>query len=153
MGLGSGLILDHQKDGHTTDPIQWSGRFSVGINELDMQHQRLISLINRLILVSETHCVHSEVNKSALDEMTAYAQVHFKAEERLMEAYDFPLMKEHKRSHLDFQVKTMELYEGKGQSAEQIADDIRNYLGNWLTHHILQEDMAYKDFFKEKGLS
>jgi len=144
--------MDHQKYGLEREPLQWSGRFSVGIKELDMQHQRLISLINRLIMVSETHSIHSEIIKSALGEMTEYAQVHFKAEEKLMEAYDFPLLKEHKSSHLDFQVKTMDLYEGKGLSAEQIADDISNYLGNWLTHHILQEDMAYKDFLIDKGL-
>ena len=152
MGLGSGLIMDYQISGYTRTRLQWSGRFSVGINELDMQHQRLISLINRLILVSETRSIHSEIIKSALEDMTEYAQVHFKAEEKLMEAYGFPSLKEHKKSHLDFQVKTMDLYEGKGQSAEQIADDISNYLGNWLTHHILQEDMAYKDFFIDKGL-
>ncbi len=144
--------MDHQKIGLEREPLQWGSRFSVGIKELDMQHQGLIRLINRLILVSETHSIHSDIIKSALEEMTAYAQVHFKAEERLMEAYDFPLMKEHKKSHLDFQVKTMDLYEGKGQSAEQIAEDLSNYLGNWLTHHILQEDMAYKAFFSDKGL-
>jgi len=144
--------MDHQKYGLEREPLQWSGRYSVGIKELDMQHQRLISLINRLIMVSETHSIHSEIIKSALGEMTEYAQVHFKAEEKLMEAYGFPLLKEHKSSHLDFQVKTMDLYEGKGLSAEQIADDISNYLGNWLTHHILQEDMAYKDFLIDKGL-
>ena len=144
--------MDDQKSGYTSARLQWGARFSVGIMELDMQHQRLISLINRLVLVSETHSIHSEIIKSALEDMTAYAQVHFKAEEKLMEAYGFPLIKEHKKSHLDFQVKTMDLYERKGQSAEQIAEDISNYLGNWLTHHILQEDMAYKDFFIDKGL-
>lgn len=144
--------MDYQKIGVKRELMQWSGHFSVGVKELDMQHQRLISLINRLILVSETHCIHSEIIKSALDEMTEYAQVHFKAEEKLMEAYDFPLMKEHKKSHLDFQVKTMELFEQKEQSAEQTAEIIFDYLGHWWTQHILQEDMAYKDFFIDKGL-
>jgi hemerythrin len=26
------------------------------------------------------------------------------------------------------------------------------YLTNWLVHHILEDDMAYRPFFKEKGV-
>jgi hemerythrin len=134
------------------ESIQWSDLFSVGIEELDFQHLKLINLINRLILVSKTNSIHSEIIKSILEEMTTYAQVHFKTEERLMEAYEFPDIKEHKKRHLDFQVKTMDLYEDTERTAEQSADVLLDFLSHWLTHHILQEDMAYKDFFIGKGL-
>ncbi|MBA4384693.1 MAG: hypothetical protein C0410_08150 [Anaerolinea sp.] len=144
--------MEYQKKQSIKEPLQWSNRFSVGIKELDNQHQRLINLINRLILVSATNSIHSEIIKSILEEMTTYAQVHFKTEERLMETYEFPEIKEHKKRHLDFQIKTMDLYEEIEQSTEQTAEVLYNFLADWWSQHILQEDMAYKDFFIDKGL-
>lgn len=144
--------MEYQKSGIKREQLQWSDRFSVGIKELDFQHQRLINMINRLILVSVTNSIHSEIIKSILAEMTTYAQVHFKTEEKLMETYGFPEIKDHKKRHLDFQVKTMDLYEETERGAEQTAEVLLNFLADWWTQHILQEDMAYKEFFIEKGL-
>jgi hemerythrin-like metal-binding protein len=152
MNLESKLIMDYQNSVIKREPLQWSGRFSVGIKELDFQHLKLINLLNRLILVSETNSIHSEIIKSILEEMTTYAQVHFTTEEKLMETYDFPQIKEHKKRHLDFQVKTMDLYEELGKNTEQQAGVLYGFLTDWWTHHILQEDMAYKEFFIDKGL-
>lgn len=144
--------MDFQINRLGTQSMQWSDRFSVGNKELDFQHLKLINLLNRLILISATQSIHSEIIKSILDEMTTYAHVHFKTEERLMEAYNYPGMKEHKKQHLDFQVKTIEVYEETEHNAEENAEDLLNYLTNWWTHHILEEDMAYKEFFIDKGL-
>ena len=152
IGLESGFIMDYPKNGSSKEPLQWSERFSVGIKELDYQHQKLINLLNRLITVSGTASIHSEIIRSILDEMSTYAHVHFKTEETLMETYGFPEMWEHKKRHLDFQVKTMDVYEETKRSAEENAEDLLNFLTNWWTHHILEEDMAYKDFFIDKGL-
>ena len=72
------------------EPVQWSEKFSVGVRALDQQHQQLIKLLNLLIATQGTINTRSETISDTLMAMTRYAQAHFKAEESLMEAYDYP---------------------------------------------------------------
>lgn len=72
------------------EPVQWSEKFSVGVREMNQQHQQLIKMLNLLISTQGTTNTHSEMVSDTLLAMTRYAQAHFKAEENLMEAYGFP---------------------------------------------------------------
>jgi len=134
------------------EPVQWSEKFSVGVKELDQQHQQLIKLLNRLISAQGTIGTHSETISEILMEMTRYAQVHFKTEERLMEAYGFPGLEEQKIQHRDFRKKTVNFCIATTLGVEQIPDSLLEYLVDWWVHHILEDDMAYRSFFKDKGV-
>ena len=134
------------------EQVLWSEKFSVGVSELDQQHQQLIKLLNRLISATGTINTHSETISDILMAMTRYAQTHFKAEELLMEAYGFPGLEEQKRQHRDFRKKTVDFSTYTTLGVEQIPDVLLEYLVDWLTHHILEDDMAYREFFNERGV-
>ena len=134
------------------EPVQWSEKFSVGVRELDQQHKQLIKLLNRLISTQGTINTHSETVSDTLVAMTRYAQAHFKAEERLMEAYGFPGLEEQKRQHRKFRKKTVDFCTATTQGFDQVPEAMLEYLVSWLIHHILEDDMAYRSFFKEKGI-
>jgi len=87
--------------------VQWSEKFSVGVRVLDEQHQQLIKLLNLLISTQGTATTRSETISDTLMAMTRYAQAHFKAEESLMEAYDYPGLEEQKIQHRDFRKKPL----------------------------------------------
>lgn len=56
------------------EPIQWKEEYSVGVAELDEQHEELVMLINRL-----TEAGHRpERMKSALNAFDRYAKKHFR---------------------------------------------------------------------------
>jgi hemerythrin-like metal-binding protein len=84
--------------------------------------------------------------------MTRYAQAHFKAEERLMEIYGFPGMEGQKIQHRDFRKKTVTFSTATTLGVDQIPDTLLEYLVDWWVHHILKDDMAYRSFFKDKGV-
>jgi hemerythrin len=84
--------------------------------------------------------------------MTRYAQAHFKAEESLMETHGFPGLEEQKKQHRDFRKKTVDFSTATTLGIDQIPEALVEYLTNWLTHHILEDDMAYRSFFKDKGI-
>jgi hemerythrin-like metal-binding protein len=84
--------------------------------------------------------------------MTRYAQTHFKTEERLMEAYGYPGLEEQKIQHRDFRKKTVGFSTATTLGMDQIPEDLLKYLSDWLVHHILEDDMAYRAFFKDKGV-
>ena len=134
------------------ETVQWSEKFSVGVRELDQQHQQLIKLLNRLISTQGTINTHSETVSDTLMAMTRYAQEHFKTEESLMEIYGFPGLERQKIQHRDFRKKTADFSTTTTLGVEQKPEALLEYLADWLTHHILEYDMAYRSFFKDKGV-
>ena len=132
--------------------VQWSEKFSVGVKELDEQHQQLIKLLNLLISTQGTANTRSETISDTLMAMTRYAQAHFQAEESLMEAYDYPGLKEQKIQHRDFRKKTVSFSTATYYGIDQVPEALLEYLVEWWVHHILEDDMAYRSFFNNKGV-
>jgi len=132
--------------------VQWSEKFSVGVRELDEQHQQLIKLLNLLILTQGTANTRSETISDTLMAMTRYAQAHFQAEEKLMEDYGFPGLEEQKIQHRDFRKKTVAFSTATYYGVDQVPEALLEYLVEWWVHHILEDDMAYRSFFKDKGV-
>jgi hemerythrin-like metal-binding protein/putative nucleotidyltransferase with HDIG domain len=150
--LEPGLLKGQSKIRMLIEPVQWTEKFSVGVRELDQQHQQLIKTLNRLIATQGTISTHSETISDILLVMTRYAQTHFKTEERLMEAYGYPGLDEQKIQHHDFRKKTVGFTTATTLGMDQVPEDLLKYLSDWLVHHILEDDMAYRAFFKDKGV-
>ena len=132
--------------------VQWSEKFSVGVKELDEQHQQLIKLLNLLISTQGTANTRSETISDTLMAMTRYAQAHFQAEEKLMEDYGFPGLEEQKIQHRDFRKKTVAFSTATYYGIDHVPEALLEYLVEWWVHHILEDDMAYRSFFKDKGV-
>jgi hypothetical protein len=60
------------------EPVKWTEKFSVGVRQLDQQHQQLIKLLIVLISTQGTTNTHSEPVSDTLMAMTRYAQAPFK---------------------------------------------------------------------------
>jgi hemerythrin len=133
-------------------PVQWSEKFSVGVEELDQQHQQLIKMLNRLISTRETTDTNSETISDMLQAMTRYAHKHFKTEESLMMAYDYPGLEEQKQEHRAYRIKTVDFSTATMLGIDTVPEILLVYLFEWWTHHILDEDMKYKQFFAGKGV-
>ena len=132
--------------------VEWSEQFSVGVRELDKQHQQLIKLLHILISTQGKTDTHSETVSDTLMAMTRYAQAHFKAEESLMEAHGYPGLEDQKIQHRNFRKNTVNFSIATTLGIDQVPDDLLVYLADWWVHHILEDDMAYRSFFKDKGV-
>ena len=128
---------------------QWTQSMSVGVALLDSDHQALIELINRL----HEHLEAEEADKDAaaldeiFDRLVAYIDYHFAREEKVMEACEYPLLDSHRDEHLDFtqQIRYVRDRYVKSGDAE-IGQELLDFLKNWLTHHILIQDMEYRTY-------
>ena len=127
--------------------MQWSQKMSVGVPELDDDHKRLIDIINRLAEHAGDETKES-VLRQALYGLQRYAEVHFRREEAVMSACSFKGLDHHKQEHLAFVERISTLnrtFEVQGKNAaSSLPDDLLGYLRDWLNHHILIEDMAYR---------
>ena len=91
--------------------FEWDDNYSVGVAEIDEQHQELIELINRLHEAIEQgsagNAASSAINEldtmsSVLDELVDYSCYHFSTEEKYMLEYTYPEYDRHKRLHAQF---------------------------------------------------
>lgn len=133
------------------EKIIWSESFSVGVIEIDYQHQRIIRLVNKLIEM-EGATVDSETISDTLTKMTQYSKDHFEIEEKYMLEYGYPNYSEHKEHHKEFRKKTVAFCIDVMSYKTAIPIEVLTYLKEWWTNHILNTDMEYKSFFNKKGL-
>ena len=121
------------------EEIKWSERFSVGVRALDDQHRGLIEMINTMHGKTDGGTMFDVVMQ-----MFNYATVHFASEEKLMLAHSYPEVDQHVREHKAFLAKTTD-FSGRDFSKPEARAQVASYLREWLTHHILDVDMKYKN--------
>lgn len=127
---------------HQIKIFPWNDSFATGIELIDQQHKSLINLLNKLV----SHLAYlsdAPTLQVILEELRAYAAMHFSAEQDVWHAAfpGDPLEVEHKRAHEKFVEKVAYLTSGsEKKSLEQIIEETVRYLTHWLVMHILVED-------------
>jgi hemerythrin len=136
----------------TDSPFVWSDEYSVGIPEIDEQHKTLFDLINRIHDAINAHR-GSAVCQDVMSQLVDYTKVHFTLEQNLMQMGNFPGYEEHWAHHRDLiaEVESMQAKISSGKAA--ISFELLHFLRNWLTKHILGEDMKYSRYFAKHGHS
>lgn len=130
--------------------IKWSDDLSVGIEEIDRQHKVLVGLVNKMH--EAIHKRHgSEVVEEILAELANYTVIHFATEESIMGILGYPDYEEHHEIHEDLVQQVVELQKKVASGKTSVSFELLHFLKIWLTKHILNEDMAYSDFFIAAG--
>lgn len=132
--------------------INWDASFSVGVYELDSQHERIVRLINALVDGSDT-TVRSESVSDALDRLTKYAAEHFRCEERMLEECGYPALEQQRAEHRRFRREITTLCLRVTAHDDAAPYELLAFLVHWWERHILVDDMAYKQFLADHGRS
>ncbi len=129
------------------EPLAWNESFSVGVDEFDEDHQRLVDLINDVLRAHREGASREETLR-ILDSLAQYTVEHFGREEELMQAHGYPWYEDHKAKHEKF-VNTVTDFQEKFKSGEvqELTDDVLKFLMDWLVSHILNDDKAYRAYF------
>ena len=131
--------------------INWSDAYSIGFEPVDVQHQRLVELIN-ILYDAFLSAKANDIIGDILDSMIEYTEYHFKFEEDLFQEYGYPQRDEHSSIHGIFVVKTLEFKQKILEGTTTVSYEIMYFLRDWLIEHIQGEDVKYIEFFKEKGV-
>ncbi|MDD5057580.1 MAG: bacteriohemerythrin [Sideroxydans sp.] len=119
--------------------IPWDDELSVGIDVIDEHHRYLFDLINELYLVVVGKRGAREVAR-VVKSLDAYAKIHFRAEEKMMEHYRYEGLERQTHQHLAFENKIAEFCEELHANPLVAPFDVLFYLRDWLIHHISIED-------------
>ena len=119
--------------------LVWSKILSVGVDEIDEDHRKLIQIFNIL-----NHAVAEgdspEYLAATLEELINCTVWHFSHEERLMLKHRYPETAQHKAEHRELIQTAKELQEGLLQAGKPMVDQQVEFLERWLTEHILTAD-------------
>ena len=121
--------------------IAWQKKWAIGDELIDMEHKKLVQLINELVLACANNKMDSYI-PSALDFLVQYTITHFDDEEALQKRCNFPEYKQHKKLHEDLKVtvgKLVAKYKKSGSTLD-LKEDLYNVLAAWLVNHIEYED-------------
>ena len=127
------------------EAFKWDHRYELGLEEVDAQHHRLVDMLNELIeVLTSQRDIPEEVIAHLLDELEAYAHVHFRDEEALMLAgqCDPRHIAIHTRQHQMFveQVRMARSeYHAAGRPRD-ILELLASFAITWLSFHILGSD-------------
>jgi hemerythrin len=119
--------------------LNWYNRYSVNNAELDNHHKSLFGIFNRLYDICMTN---DEVDsfESAVDELVSYSEYHFKAEEQYMRDIKYKDIERQISEHKYFTERVIELKQKSNTADHKLCHDIIVFLGNWLMHHVIEED-------------
>ena len=123
----------------------WTPQMSVGLNRLDDDHKSLIAIINRISESHESGDTNGVVQQS-LTALLRYTEYHFGREEAVLRAVGYENLNHHRDEHHRFIQELQDLRADFVQMDDATQKQrLLDFLKDWLTHHILIEDMAYKE--------
>jgi methyl-accepting chemotaxis protein len=146
----------HLMEGEAADiadlpSLRWTNRFSVSHEALDQDHQRLFKLFNDLSQAMRAGRSKSVI-AAVLDQLIEYTAVHFRREENLMAAGNFPDLPGHRKLHEAFVAKVLEVRERFTEAASNtLAMETLDFVKDWLINHIQKSDRAYAPYVQPVG--
>lgn len=135
--------------------FKWKEKFSCNIEEIDKQHQKLISIGSELsqIISLKNGIDHYDEIMEILNKLKEYTVYHFTYEEALLEKYGYENLEEHKKEHKAFVNKIVEIANKDiDDNQKRVTMDILVFIADWIENHILKTDHKYKDFLNAKEI-
>ncbi|MCA0436872.1 MAG: bacteriohemerythrin [Austwickia sp.] len=124
--------------------ITWSRGLEVGFGDIDVQHRRLVTMLNRLERAT-SRPGNGQVAREVLSELAEYTQVHFDFEEHLMVRHglaDHPSTENHRAEHRRLVAEVGAYRERVLAGEDQIDEEVLYFLRDWLAKHILGTDRS-----------
>jgi hemerythrin-like metal-binding protein len=121
--------------------MQWDERFSVGVQQFDADHRRLLALAEEMVHGAAQDPLPVDAGE-VLGELIAAAEEHFAHEEHLLRITSYPRLEAHRREHrrLLQEIRAWRLRLGAGQAAPQ---EVARSVVDWVLDHIEQQDRLY----------
>jgi len=124
----------------------WDDSYNTGVEIIDTQHKKLVDILNKL---DESLAERSgyQVLIGLLQELLAYTEYHFNAEEEFMcsHGYDEAEYSKHLLAHKEFVDQIEKEVKECLVNPEKVSSELLDFLVEWLINHILLSDKLMVD--------
>jgi hemerythrin-like metal-binding protein len=127
--------------------LKWVQEYSVNESELDSHHQKMFDILNRAY-ENVMNSLEVDYALPIIEELSTLTKYHIAAEELYMRERCCQEMATHVATHREFinNIETLRTnYNGNNLEATK---QLIVMLGNWLLHHVINEDWKYSDLSK-----
>ena len=116
----------------------WSPNLSVGVEELDSDHQGLIDVLNQLDAEVGRSAGHDSIAR-ILDELISHTEAHFRREEEIMARERYPDAEHHAMVHQAL-IEEIQEFRKDFDEGMEIGPEITEFIKGWLVGHIMESD-------------
>lgn len=129
------------------EKFRWNCQYSVGDEEIDKQHKKLFSIIDKVADIMEVgdEAKAQHACREGIKFFKNYTLNHFAHEEEFMRSLNYSGYERHKRIHGDLMNRLIPAMEQQLEEDGYSMETINHFLGIcavWLGMHIKTEDMA-----------
>jgi hemerythrin-like metal-binding protein len=125
--------------------FSWHSEYEIGIPGIDRQHRGLFDAAAELRQAMQTGRGSDRTGK-LLEELFQYTINHFRTEEALMAAFDYPELHAHRQLHGQLRARLEQFQRRYSGGNPAIAVEFLDFLHDWLLHHIGGVDQRLRDW-------
>ena len=130
----------------------WDQSLQVNIQEIDLQHQKLVDMINDLHEAMKNQ-PGNDILENLITQLAHYAGEHFTTEENYFQQFGYPDATTHKMAHRKFTACIDQFAHDFKAQKMLLTTEIMDFLKDWLKEHIQQTDQHYAQYFQKKGVT
>ena len=131
--------------------FKWEDRYSIGIPEIDAEHQKLFAIFKQLYDAMQQGHGQDVIDK-VLASLLDYTAYHFAHEELLFRTYGYPDEALHQAEHVQLTQQAAALARKLQGGQGDVTVATMKLLFDWLNQHILGSDKRYAPFLIRNGV-
>lgn len=131
--------------------IEWKKTYELGIQLIDDQHKKLVSIIND-VFDAQKAGTGKEIIHNALKELVEYTEYHFNAEEDMLRQHKYGAIECHIEEHNSFAEQIQSFLNDSKSGNLVLSLKTIDYLKDWTINHILGTDKEYGEFILHQEL-
>ena len=129
--------------------LSWSNQYLIGNDLIDTEHEELFRLINDFHSLWVEEQNRQDIAR-VLNQLIAYAQMHFQHEEVIMEDAGYQMLAEHQKIHESMIKKIFELHASYEDGHLRLEIETMKFVKSWLLDHILEHDYRFRNYLARK---
>lgn len=131
-----------------TNWVVFDATHLTGIDVIDGQHLEIVKMVNNINRALHDNPSDEEL-KQLFQELVAYATLHFRTEQELMQRYDYPEAAQHRHQHARLEEEIDAIVSQFSTGAElRLLQTIKD----WLVGHIESADKPLGAYLRSKGV-
>lgn len=123
--------------------MQWESKYSVNVEEMDVQHGKLFDILNHLVDIYERG---TDDLLPVIHDLVNYLSYHFHQELMVMKNANYPNFFIHSQEHQKFTEQVHEFLKGYKAGNTNLASEMLSFLSTWVREHTLKVDKQYGDY-------
>jgi hemerythrin len=131
-------------------PVIWSDTLAAGHPVLDLHHQHLLELCDRLDVLTHDTNADAGAFHPLLDEIARYAEYHFGVEETLLKESGFSGVEEHAHEHIQY-MNNLRHFMTATRKTRRFDAKIADWVRDWWLEKIAEEAQVFRCHFAGGG--